>query len=77
MENEHIILRRPDLFAKLATCIELPLTCVVAGAGYGKTQTVLSFLSENNIDHIWQSLTELDNNVTRYWENFIVNQFSA
>lgn len=49
-----------------------PLTTVIAPAGYGKTQAVLSFLEGySNNSKCCLLLTELDNHILRFWNRFI------
>jgi LuxR family maltose regulon positive regulatory protein len=46
------------------------LVLVTAGAGYGKTYAVSSFLQEYPARAIWLQLSERDNLPMRFWENF-------
>ena len=63
-------LERPRLKALLENAMEYPLVIVCAGAGYGKTRAVYSFLSEYEATSIWLQLSERDNVTTRFWESF-------
>jgi LuxR family maltose regulon positive regulatory protein len=50
--------------------MQSPLITVTAGAGYGKTQAVYSFLQVHNFATAWMQLSERDNIQERFWENF-------
>ncbi|MDR1515215.1 MAG: LuxR C-terminal-related transcriptional regulator [Synergistaceae bacterium] len=50
--------------------MQKPLVIISAGAGYGKTVAVYSFLQGYDATTIWLQLSERDNLVTRFWENF-------
>jgi len=63
-------LDRPRIHALLAETASAPLTIVTAGAGYGKTWAVYSFLKHRDAYAIWLHLTERDNVASRFWENF-------
>ncbi|MDR2665379.1 MAG: hypothetical protein LBC21_03770, partial [Oscillospiraceae bacterium] len=62
-------LNRPDVEARLREAVSRPLVTVVAGAGYGKTQAVYSFLQECRAIKIWIQITEFDNFSEKFWEN--------
>lgn len=64
-------LPRPHIHQLLEKALQSPLITVVAGAGYGKTQAVYSFLQEYKLVTIWLQLSETDNLGSRFWENFI------
>jgi LuxR family maltose regulon positive regulatory protein len=51
--------------------MQSPIVTVTAGAGYGKTQAVYSFLQNYNAFTAWLQLSERDNMPDRFWENFI------
>lgn len=61
-------LKRPQVVSLLKNAIQKPLTTVVAGAGYGKTQAVLSALESNEYNIAWLQLSVLDNRIDRFWE---------
>lgn len=62
-------LKRPVLDIFLQNSFKKPLTVVVAGAGFGKTQAVLSSLnSTTTYKWSWMQLSELDNYINRFWE---------
>ncbi|MDR0597870.1 MAG: helix-turn-helix transcriptional regulator, partial [Treponema sp.] len=48
-----------------------PLVLVVAGAGYGKTYAVYSFVQKYQAPTSWMQFSERDNVTSRFWENFI------
>jgi LuxR family maltose regulon positive regulatory protein len=50
--------------------VENPLVVVVAGAGYGKTEAVYSFLKKYDAVATWIQLSERDNVGSRFWENY-------
>jgi LuxR family maltose regulon positive regulatory protein len=56
--------------ALLAQAVDYPLTLVVAGAGYGKTRAVYSFLRHHAVSATWVQLTDDDNQSARFWENY-------
>lgn len=64
-------LKRPHLYNLLYKSLQKPITTVVAGAGYGKTQAVYEFLQEFDAVTVWLQLSQFDNLPTRLWENFI------
>jgi LuxR family maltose regulon positive regulatory protein len=69
--DNQIYLERPQINRLLEQAIRSPLVKVVAGAGYGKTQTVYSFLNGCDAITAWMQLSERDNNEWRFWENFV------
>jgi LuxR family maltose regulon positive regulatory protein len=64
-------LERPQINALLEKALQSPLVTVVAGAGYGKTYSVYSFLHTYNTITAWIQLSDRDNLGTRFWENFV------
>lgn len=64
-------LERPRVQSLLESAIKYPLVIVCAGSGYGKTRTIYSFLQKYDAQTTWTQLSERDNIVTRYWENFV------
>jgi LuxR family maltose regulon positive regulatory protein len=63
-------LERPRINEILADAVQRPLTIVSAGAGYGKTWAVYSFLQNYDATTMWFQLSERDNLTARFWENF-------
>jgi len=61
-------LRRPVVDHKLQNAFKKPLTTVIAGAGFGKTQAVLSALKGTECSMAWMQLSVLDNHPARFWE---------
>jgi LuxR family maltose regulon positive regulatory protein len=51
--------------------MQKPLVIVSAGAGYGKSLAVHSFLQDYDAIKVWVQLSERDNLGTRFWENFV------
>jgi LuxR family maltose regulon positive regulatory protein len=70
--QDQFYLERPRLNKLLEQAINLPLVTVVAGAGYGKTQTVYSFLRDSSYTISWVQLSEWDNIEWRFWENVVM-----
>jgi LuxR family maltose regulon positive regulatory protein len=69
-ENQ-IFLERPQIFRLLEKAVEKPVVCVTAGAGYGKTHAVYSFIRDTNVRTAWIQFSERDNISEHFWENFI------
>jgi LuxR family maltose regulon positive regulatory protein len=55
----------------LEQAVQSPLVTVVAGAGYGKTHGVYSFVRNKQYRTVWIQLSNRDNNPEHFWENFI------
>ena len=64
-------LERPRVDLLLEQAVLKPLVMVIAGAGYGKTQAVYSFVRKCNVMTAWIQLSPQDNYPWRFWENFI------
>ena len=64
-------LERPRLSKLLSDSTKYPLAIVCAGAGYGKTRTVYSFLQTSNAHMTWLQISERDNIPTRFWESYV------
>ncbi|MDR3167821.1 MAG: LuxR C-terminal-related transcriptional regulator [Treponema sp.] len=72
-KQTHFYLDRPQLNRLMEQAIRAPLVTVVAGAGYGKTHTVYSFLRDSpHLLIAWLQLSEGDNNEWRFWENCVM-----
>jgi LuxR family maltose regulon positive regulatory protein len=69
--NNQIYLERPRIDALLERVVQTPLVTVIAGAGYGKTYAVYSFLRKYKAQTSWLQFSERDNIASRFWENFI------
>jgi len=63
-------LKRPNLQKMLQNAMDFPLIMICAGAGYGKTRAVYSFLKDLSAHKIWIQLSERDNTATRFWESY-------
>ena len=63
---------RPRLDRIFDQVTQSKLVYVVAGAGYGKTRAVRQYINSHQDDAVvrWIQLTEGDNVVSRYWDNF-------
>jgi LuxR family maltose regulon positive regulatory protein len=64
-----VYLERSRIGKLLESALKSPYVTVTAGAGYGKTQAVYSFLLEYGAPTAWIQLSERDNLPTRFWEN--------
>jgi LuxR family maltose regulon positive regulatory protein len=62
--------RRPRVESLLAQATSHPLCMVLAGAGYGKTRAVYSFLQNCDAVVSWIQLAGEDNHPARFWENY-------
>jgi LuxR family maltose regulon positive regulatory protein len=69
-QGNQVYLERPQIDRLLEKAMESPLVTVVAGAGYGKTHSVYSFLRKYNALTTWIQFSERDNIGERFWENF-------
>ena len=63
-------LNRPRLHKILKDAMDYPLVIVCAGAGYGKTYAIYSFLQEYYANAIWIKLNEHTNTPAYFWENY-------
>ncbi|MDR2181839.1 MAG: hypothetical protein LBN92_04075, partial [Treponema sp.] len=68
--RNQIFLERPRLDRLLTEALESPVLVVCAGAGYGKTQALYSFLERSPRDAVWIPLNVQDNYIDRFWEDF-------
>lgn len=66
---------RPRLTAKLDSFARLPLTTVVAPAGYGKTSLMAAWASMHSSATAWYSLSEGDRQPAVFW-NYLVTACS-
>ena len=64
-------MERPRLRKLLENSMDYPLVVMCAGAGYGKTRAVYSFLQGYGAYTTWIQLSERDNTAARYWENYV------
>ncbi|MDR0452790.1 MAG: LuxR C-terminal-related transcriptional regulator [Treponema sp.] len=69
--GNQIYLKRPQIDRLLEEALKKPVVIVSAGAGYGKTHSVYSFVRNYNALVGWVQLSERDNIPKRFWENFI------
>jgi LuxR family maltose regulon positive regulatory protein len=70
-QGNQIYLERPRVHRLLDKALESPLVTVTAGAGYGKTQAVYSYLRNCEAFTAWMQLSERDNLTERFWENLL------
>jgi LuxR family maltose regulon positive regulatory protein len=68
--NDEHYLERRELNRHLERIIESPVITVVAGEGYGKTQSIYSFLRNYEAIIMWLQISERDNLGQRFWENY-------
>ncbi|MDR1950469.1 MAG: LuxR C-terminal-related transcriptional regulator [Spirochaetaceae bacterium] len=68
-ENQ-VFLERPRVDGLLEKALLSPVVTVVAGAGYGKTHAVYSYLGKVDGVVIWVQLSEWDNLGWRFWESY-------
>lgn len=68
--NTPLTIARPRIDKLLDAATQGKLVYVIAGAGYGKTQAVRSYIEQQSDAVVrWMQLTESDNVGSRYWEN--------
>jgi LuxR family maltose regulon positive regulatory protein len=67
----HPYLPREALCALLNEAVRSPLVTLVAGAGYGKTHAVYSFLQGYGAVDVWLQLSALDNMGETFWDKFV------
>jgi LuxR family maltose regulon positive regulatory protein len=66
----HHVVARPQLFNRLAQAVTVPLTSLVAPAGFGKTTLLATWRttpSGSTLPLAWVSLDEGDNDPARFW----------
>ena len=66
-----VYLERTRIKHLMEKALQKPLLCICAGAGYGKTSTVHSFLQKNKITSTWLQISSRDNLGERFWENYV------
>ena len=64
-------LERPRLTQLFEHARQRQIITVCAGAGYGKTSTVYSFLRKSDSQVHWVSLSERDNVADSFWDNYV------
>jgi LuxR family maltose regulon positive regulatory protein len=70
-QGNQIYLERPRIDRLLEKQVQNPIVIVNAGAGYGKTHAVYSFVRRYNAYTMWMQFSERDNVGERFWENFV------
>ncbi|GHV90929.1 hypothetical protein AGMMS50268_14320 [Spirochaetia bacterium] len=68
--GNQIYLERKRVDQILEKALNSRTIIVTAGAGYGKTHAVYSFLKKNSCFTVWMQLSERDNIPSLFWENF-------
>ncbi|MDR3123161.1 MAG: hypothetical protein LBU16_05225, partial [Treponema sp.] len=69
--GNQVYLERPRVDALVERAVQSPVVIVVAGAGYGKTHAIYSFVRKRQAKTGWMQLSERDNIASRFWENFV------
>ncbi|MDR1318459.1 MAG: helix-turn-helix transcriptional regulator, partial [Treponema sp.] len=69
--GNQIYLERPRIDLLLEKAMRSPVVIVAAGAGYGKTHAVYSFVKKYKAETAWLQLSERDNVGEHFWENFV------
>ncbi|MDR1507062.1 MAG: LuxR C-terminal-related transcriptional regulator [Treponema sp.] len=69
--GERRFLDRPRIDCLLEEAVRNPVVFVSAGAGYGKTHAVYSFVLDYPAKTGWIQLSQRDNFSARFWKNFI------
>jgi LuxR family maltose regulon positive regulatory protein len=70
VDNKLVHLDRPRMDRLLSDALNSDLISVVAGAGYGKTEAVYSYLRRQDFFITWIQLSEYDNTPARFWDTF-------
>ena len=70
MRQGGVYLERPRLNKLLEEALDYPVAVVCAGAGYGKTRAVHSFLQSSKAHMTWLQISRRDNAPTRFWESY-------
>jgi LuxR family maltose regulon positive regulatory protein len=70
-QGNQIYLERPRIDRLLEKAVQNRVVVVCAGAGYGKTHAVYSFVRKYKLLASWTQFSERDNIGDRFWENFI------
>ncbi|MDR2181758.1 MAG: LuxR C-terminal-related transcriptional regulator [Treponema sp.] len=63
-------LERPQVDSILEAALRCPIVTVVAGAGFGKSFQVKTYLGKKNYIVIWTPLSEHDNDPDLFWSDF-------
>ncbi|MCL2070197.1 MAG: LuxR C-terminal-related transcriptional regulator [Treponema sp.] len=69
--GNQIYMERPKIHRLLEKAVQNQIVSVVAGAGYGKTHAVYSFVRRYNARTAWMQCSEHDNIGERFWDNFV------
>jgi LuxR family maltose regulon positive regulatory protein len=68
--GSHVYLNRNRVNELIEKAMKRPLVLILAGAGYGKTYAVNSFLQKSKIRQIWLQISEFDNLDEHFWKNY-------
>ena len=66
-----LLLPRVQINSLLPRAVKSNLVTMTAGTGYGKTQTVSTFLKHHRYRVAWLQLSKLDNFSARFWKGFL------
>jgi LuxR family maltose regulon positive regulatory protein len=69
--DSQLMLARPHIDRLLEQAVQSPLVFIIAGAGYGKTQAVDSFLCRYPAAVTRLRFSERDNDPAWFWEDFV------
>ena len=69
--GNQVYLDRPRIENLLENAVQRPIILITAGAGYGKSQAVYSFVRKHYARTAWMQFSEGDNICERFWENFV------
>jgi LuxR family maltose regulon positive regulatory protein len=70
LSGTRFFLERPRIHGLLEKALEKSAVVINAGAGYGKTYAVSSFLRQRSETSVWVQFSELDNEPWHFWENY-------
>ncbi|MDR1306361.1 MAG: LuxR C-terminal-related transcriptional regulator [Treponema sp.] len=68
---QQFYIERPQIDALLEQAVKNPIVTVIAGAGYGKSHAVSSFVHRFPAKLVWIGLHDRDNNGGRFWEDYV------
>jgi LuxR family maltose regulon positive regulatory protein len=71
VSGSQLFLERLRIDARMEKAVQSPIVIITAGAGYGKSQAVYSFVRKHNVRTTWVQFSEGDNTGDRFWEKFV------
>ena len=66
-----VFLERDRVDRLLEKAVQKPIVSIVAGAGYGKTNAVLSFVKKFQFRTAWIQCSGQENNKKNFWKNYV------